>query len=406
MVTNCYDDSRDGSLRTVIGGAADGDTIDLRSLPGSDPACTASKITLTQGQIPVTGTLTVIGPGQAALAIDGNDASVIFTSSDANGSLTLRDITVTDGHNTSHRGGCIELDGALTLDGAAVTDCTLNAYGSTGKYPAIFAGGGIFASTVTLQNGANVKHNTLAKNDNYFGFIFGGGLATSYLYCTDSTISGNVAELSSAGGAYVSNTASLVRCTVDNNVASGAAGGLYANGPTTIDESTFSHNAAAIGGAILSKAALTISNSTIAFNTAISNYAAGIDSTEDVTLQSTIVGDSANQGGAPIDIRLAAGKRIFGSANLVMYTSAPFVAGAIVSFAAPRLAPLGERGGLTRTHATLTVSPAIDAGMNPSHDDEDQRGATRESPTSKPDIGAYERQSNDDELFYDGFDDT
>jgi hypothetical protein len=193
MVTNCYDDSRDGSLRTVIGGAADGDTIDLRSLPGSDPACTASKITLTQGQIPVTGTLTVIGPGQAALAIDGNDASAIFTSSDANGSLTLRDITVTDGHNTSHRGGCIELDGALTLDGAAVTDCTLNAYGSTGKYPAIFAGGGIFA---------------------------------------------------------------------------------------------------------------------------------------------------------------------------------------------------------------------IDAGMNPSHDDEDQRGATRESPTSKPDIGAYERQSNDDELFYDGFDDT
>jgi hypothetical protein len=39
-------------------------------------------------------------------------------------------------------------------------------------------------------------------------------------------------------------------------------------------------------------------------------------------------------------------------------------------------------------------------------DSKDQRDATRESPLAKPDIGAYEHQSSDDELFYDGLDGT
>ena len=364
---------------------------------------------MTQGQIPVSGALTVVGPGQEKLAIDGNDASAIFYSTDNAGTLTLRDITVTNGHNPGKRGGCINHLGSVMLDGAAVTECTLDAYGSTGKYKPVFAGAGISANKVTLQNGANVSHNTLHKHDVYPGFVFGAGIAASYLYCTDSSISGNVALISAAAGAYVSAKTDITRCTIDNNVAIKYAGGLAVHGVANIAESTISHNGAGSGGGITvtgGAATLTLRNSTVAFNYAGANYGAGIESANDITLQSSIVADNTNQTGTPIDIHLASGKRIMGIANLVQFSTATADNGALVSFAAPRLAPLGDHGGLTRTHAILAASPAIDIGANPSHDSKDQRDATRESPSSKPDIGAYERQPNDDELFYDGVDGT
>ncbi|HST27044.1 MAG TPA: choice-of-anchor Q domain-containing protein [Rudaea sp.] len=405
-VTNCYDDGRAGSLRSVIAGAASGDTIDLSGLPGADPACTSSRITLTQGQIPVSGALIVVGPGQEKLAIDGNDSAAIFYSADSAGTLTLRDVTVANGHNPGKRGGCINHAGSVVLDGAAVTDCTLDAHGSTGKYRPIFAGAGVFAGTVTLQNGANVSHNTMSKGDAYPGSVFGGGIATTYLYCTDSTISGNLAVLSVAGGAYVTNKADITRCTIDNNIASKYGGGLSVHGTTTIAESTISHNGGGSGGGISNTGTLTLNNSTVAFNYAGANYGAGIDSTMDVTLQSSIVADNTNQTGTPVDIRLGSGKRIFGGASLVRYTTALVNNGAIVSFADPMLAPLGNHGGLTRMHALLAGSPAIDAGSNPHTYATDQRGAgfAREVPTGKPDIGAYERQPNEDEIFGNGFD--
>ncbi len=406
-VTNCYDDSRAGSLRTVIAGAVDGDTVDLSGLPGADPACTASKITLTQGQIPVSGALTIVGPGQQQLAIDGADASAIFYSTDGNAALTLRDITVTNGHNPGQRGGCVDVAGAVTLDGAAVTGCTLDAHGSTGKYQPLYAGAGIFASKVTLQNGARVAGNSLVKHDIDPGFAYGGGIAAVYLYCTDSSISGNVAVLASAAGAYVTNETSFARCTVDGNTASKYGGGLLTNATTvTIEQSTFSHNGAAAGGGIFTKKALNIFNSTIAFNYAGAGRGAGIDSTQDISLQSVIVASDTNQSGTPVDVFLASGKRINGAANLIMYTAATASTGVIVSTADPHLTPLGDHGGLTRTHALLATSAALDIGADPQHFANDQRGAPREVPSGKPDIGAYERQASDDELYYGGFDDS
>ncbi|HEY7871283.1 MAG TPA: choice-of-anchor Q domain-containing protein, partial [Rudaea sp.] len=69
------------------------------------------------------------------------------------------------------------------------------------------------------------------------------------------------------------------------------------------------------------------------------------------------------------------------------------------------LAPLGNHGGLTRTHALLAGSPAIDSGKNGKMFATDQRGTgfAREVPTGMPDIGAYERQLIDDEIFGNGF---
>jgi hypothetical protein len=52
----------------------------------------------------------------------------------------------------------------------------------------------------------------------------------------------------------------------------------------------------------------------------------------------------------------------------------------------------------------LPSSPAINVGNNVFGSFYEQRGSgfLREVPTGLPDIGAYERQVLDDEIFYDG----
>jgi hypothetical protein len=62
----------------------------------------------------------------------------------------------------------------------------------------------------------------------------------------------------------------------------------------------------------------------------------------------------------------------------------------------PRLGPLANNGGPTRTHALLAGSPAIDASDNSAAPATDQRGVARsrdgdDDGTSVVDIGAFER---------------
>jgi hypothetical protein len=66
----------------------------------------------------------------------------------------------------------------------------------------------------------------------------------------------------------------------------------------------------------------------------------------------------------------------------------------------PKLSPLADNGGTTRTLALQPDSPAIDARTG-SNDDTDQRGRARASGAAA-DIGADELQA--DAMFADGFD--
>lgn len=78
-VTNTSDAGA-GSLRQAVAGAnsnAGPDTIVFA--PG-----VVGKITLTTGQITITGSLTITGPGAKLLTISGNNASRVFNIDDSN----------------------------------------------------------------------------------------------------------------------------------------------------------------------------------------------------------------------------------------------------------------------------------------------------------------------------------
>ncbi|MBS0570053.1 MAG: hypothetical protein JSS28_05565, partial [Proteobacteria bacterium] len=151
---------------------------------------------------------------------------------------------------------------------------------------------------------------------------------------------------------------------------------------------------------------LTIDNSTVAFNYGGASFGGGIQSAANIVATSTIFARNTNGNSTNPDIVLATGKTLTGFADLVMSINNVPLPGVIVTSLDPKLAPLGNHGGLTRTHALLTGSPAIDTGSNPLAATTDQRGSgfAREAPAGKPDIGAYERQPDEDEIFGNGFD--
>jgi predicted outer membrane repeat protein len=286
-----------------------------------------------------------------------------------------------------------------------VTACTAFDIPSDYYDFAYSTGGGIFANSVSLTHGSVVSGNQAVYSGiPYDGQTSGGGVSTQNFTCTDSTISGNSAY-TLGGGIRAGSNVTLTRCTVDSNSAT-YGGGIYATGSTAqVDQSTITGNVAGRGGGIYTRGPTTIANSTIAFNKGFGSFGAGIQAAANVTMTSSIVARNHNVNGTDTDIAFANGKTLSGADNLVM---SPLSAaqGVIVSTLDPKLAPLGDHGGLTRTLALLAGSPAIDIGNNGSAFAFDQRGAgfAREVPSVVPDIGAYERQPIDDEIFGTGFD--
>jgi hypothetical protein len=97
------------------------------------------------------------------------------------------------------------------------------------------------------------------------------------------------------------------------------------------------------------------------------------------------------------------------SNSLIRQTSVPNLPSGVITGACPLLRPLRDNGGLTKTHALSSTSPAIDAGDNViggiviTLNLNDQRGNEMGNGTATylrtsgllPDIGAYEVQQDD-----------
>lgn len=406
-VINCADDGSVGTLRQVVAVAADNDYIDLSGL-----GC--SSITLQSGEISTARNgLTLHGPTDHALTIATATTSRLLHHT-GTGSFTIDHLVLSGGKYTSStgsaKGGCVNSSGGVNLYSSTVIGCTVSVMG-TGSFPAYADGGGIYAARYLATNRSQIFNNqALAFDANH---ALGGGAVCHGLYGGYSTLSGNTAVgvtsgsgIGTGGALVVAGSVYLSFSTIDSNQADVAAG-IYQSGTVgdqlKIRNSTISGNkASGLVGGIYALSPLHLDNSTVAFNSA--NSDAAIDVNASVIAYSSIIAKNSVSTGAFADLYVAgAGSTLTGSHNLIVSSNLG-LSGTLT--ANPRLVPLANHGGLTRTHALLPLSPAVDQGSTGTTPllFYDQRGSgfSREVPSFAPDIGAYERQVNDDEIFYDG----
>jgi len=419
-VSSCADDNSAGTLRKVVAAAANGDTVDLHTqLPF---AC--STITLQHGEIPVTvANLSLQGPSNHALTIEAGDSSRVLNHS-GTGHLQIDHLTLADGKYLSAsgdaKGGCVFSNGSVYLTEARLTGCFATSKAASGYAE----GGAVFAGFVSLDHSEVVANFARAYNNST---ALGGGIAAfGGVVVTSSTISsnaaipvGNAAD-AKGGGIWNHGPITLAASTLDGNQAS-EGGAIFhyglglLSGDVTISNSTVSGNRAVSAAGIYNatpifttlpppgfeKSTLTLNNSTVAFNTATSSFSGVFTRTDYVQVNSSILARNTRSN-APFDDLAIDGtaNSLSGAANLIQTTDLPLPDSLTAD---PRLAPLADHGGGVRTHALLATSPAVDAGSNTTNLISDQRGAGFARVVGGADIGAYERQIADDEIYYGGF---
>ncbi len=372
-VTNCNDNGA-GSLRQVIASAVSGDTIDLSQL-----SCTT--ISLTSGQIATyVSNLTIQGPGQSLLTIDGNSADEVFDFSAGNGTTTLRDLAIADGVYDGG-GGCVFVDanadlarvtlsscmstdggagamlvlGNLTMDASLVADnvttdgdgggvdvegnATISnsvISGNSASQPSPFApsGGGLSVVGYLRLTGSHVENNSVTCASAGYSARGGGVAAFSGANIIQSTISGNTVENSAVednargGGLYLfGNPVNLQYTAVYDNVAGGDGGGLVITGDSIVFSSTIDHNSGRNNSALV-----------------LGSYVAG--QTADI-VDSTISGN-----------RSSASSAVFASLPLAVYSSTIAFNTAAGTSAGLYLYP----GGDADIESTIIANNASDGG--------------------------------------------
>jgi hypothetical protein len=406
-VTNTADGGP-GTLRAALAGAADGDTIDATGVSGA--------ITLASGQLNVSNSVTILGPGTATLTVSGTNASRVFDVAGTN--VTIRGLTIANGQGALYGAGirtsghagsvvtvidCVITNNSTTLLGAGifnspgvtliVSNCTIS-----GNSASSGNAGGIYNSNATLA----VIASTLSGNFAYYvgGGIFNDGSAGSAtLTVTASTISANSAY---SGGGILnygqsgSATLTISASTLSGNWAYADGGGAiynngwYGNGTVIINASTISSNSAGYGGAILSDGNAGVAAVQIG-DTILNGGAQGANIYNG--------SGTVTSAGYNLSSDAAGGDSTTGPGGFLNSTGD-------IRNTAPLLGPLQDNGGPTWTHALLTNSPAIDQGKSDAIPAlarvTDQRGAIRNSDfpvvanaagSDGSDIGAFEVQS-------------
>lgn len=394
VVKNC-DDAGQDSLREAVGLATNGSAIefDLNSMQ-------CSTITLTSGQITIAvANLKIGGPDPEMVTIDGGysfgHSNRIFNHT-GNGTLQLDHLELTDAiyapaADQYAAGGCVRSNGKAYLTSTNINSCRAAATGLGGA-----SGGGVWARGITLV-GSTVS-NCAAVSESPSSQ--GGGIFTETqgFASKDSTISNNTATSyaphpnGSGGGAFIRSAATFEHSTISGNQAQ-FGGGLFSTSSISLADSTITNNTGSRGfGGMLLGGNAGIYNSTIAFNTANEfGRIAGVRAASIYAVSSIIARNLDNYGGGGVasDVRSDDGQ-VSGSNNLIIAADTTTLPSDTLS-SCPRLAPLFDNGGKTRTLALLPGSPAIDAGDDPFTLGTDQRGVGFPRVVGPfADIGAYE----------------
>ena len=396
-VTDLGDSGAPGQFRTLINGAAPGDTIVI-------PAGT---ITLTgaagddnnlSGDLDIHKDLTIQGAGPGVTILDGGGIDRVFEISSGNIVFISR-VTIRNGNaGAGGFGGGIVNRGTLTLTGSVVSD-------NMGSY-----GGGVENGTggVATLTGVTIRGNTAASGGGIVnrgtltlinstvsgnkGSFVGGIVNSGILTLLNSTVSDN---MSSVNGGGVENdigaAATLTGVTISGNTAGRNGGGMRNKGALAVTNSTISGNIAMFGsgGGINNGVGGTamLTNVTISGNVARGGVVGDIDNHDSVTLKNTIVANSVSGGNC-------SGTMTSLGHSLDSGSTCGFTGPGDKTASDPLLGPLGNNGGPTQTHALLPGSLAIDAGDDAGCPATDQRGIAR--PQGRAcDIGAYEAAAGD-----------
>jgi parallel beta-helix repeat protein len=371
-------------------------------------------INLSLGELAITDSVSIEGPGATNLTINANGQSRILDVNDGNDGtnidVTIDGLTLTGGH--ANQGGAIYSAEDLNLDFVNVTQNFATANG-----------GGIYVvgSTDTVIQNCTISNNTV---NSYQSYDSGGGLCVQLyrsgtMAIQNSTISGNYSGRGGGIAAYsLSGTTTIQNCTIAGNNAAYVGGGIWASGDegsrTIIQNNTIYGNSANSGGGggigtnIAIGGTTTIQNSTITGNTADS-YSDGSGKGGGIyvyagtlTVASTIVAGNADYSGTAPDIygTVTISHSLVGNSTGSGLTEAPvgtpdsngnLVGGPTYGVIDPKLGPLADNGGPTQTCALLAGSPAIEMGSNPADLFYDQRGPGYPRVLgTQADMGAYE----------------
>jgi len=425
-VTSCTDTgpADTGNLRNSISMAADGDTVDAGGLIN----CPNSKITLALGQIPIAvNNLMIAGSfnfltGQT-LIVDGqgNGQNGMFRHA-GTGTLTVSSLILDHGYVTNNtqaaKGGAIYSAGAVSLRSVSIYRSFANTVTGKAYGGAVYDKAGFNATYGVFAQNKAVAQN--AAGTSLGGAIFSNGVMT----LTYATVSGNGAySPSDNGGSFGgidSNGSTFIQnSTISGNTAHAHVGGLGVFGKPlgnlTLIDSTISGNTATkgpIGGVWAYTGNVSMTNPTIVHNTAGMGsfnggplYAPGLAvSYAYLSMTNALI---ANNGyGATLmqnDLTLGRNGMLKTIQNNLVRTTAVALPPDTKKGVCPLLGPLRNNGGVTKTHALLSHSPAIDAGVATARN-EDQRGKQFDVMPPFPfprqsgaatDIGAYEVEQND-----------
>ena len=321
-----------------------------------------------RGDLDLTQPITLIGASGSRTVIEAGAVNDRAFEASGTGAFHFKRLVIRGGRaldETNRAGG-----GILTSN----TDASLVLTRVTLRENVAGDGGGLFSYGPTVVTGSLISGNSSSGID-----------AIDTLTVRNSTIRGN-----RAGGIHTSGPGEVIRSTIGNNGGAGIEA-KYAESWTISDStiwgnredgvqwgddegdsltfanSTISDNGGS-GVRALSAPAVTIDSSTIVGNRRGLVSGVGESAPSSISYRNSVIAENGVDCTSGVGVLVSQGFNLDSDRSCNLTTTD-------ATAADPKLGPLAENGGPTRTHALLAGSPAIDSGaVCPA---KDQRGVAR-----------------------------
>jgi CSLREA domain-containing protein len=374
------------------------------SIPGTGDDTNAT------GDLDFAGSTGLVGAGAAATVIDGARLDrVLHVLATPSIFVGVQDLTIRGGGGECHGGGIhvehlavLDVRDSIITDNVAGNGGAISNAGHTEIRDTVLSDnvGGHRGGAIWNGDHMSIENSSITGNRFDFSggcpgsaFFGGGGIFNEgpLLQIEESTLDGNSSAFNAGAiNNWFSGDLSLARITVSGNSADDRGGGLFNLGTARVENVTVSGNSAiqSGGGVWTGSGSLSLSYSTLSENTSMHGVG-GLENTFGTAdVGGTILANST-------------GGDCSGAINSLGYNLIEDAAGCVIGGdpsgnilgVDPVLGPLADNGGVSRTHALLDGSPAIDAGnpaCPPPH--VDQRVVPRPQG-SRCDIGAFEREA-------------